>query len=103
VEVGTFIFFLTIWVTTEHRCRAYERGFSRYIGPGPESQEGTRESLKGHTAFVVDNMGYYWTQGSVTIIIRNDPNPVLLYLVYWYILGFGSLCVMIVTGHCATG
>jgi hypothetical protein len=27
-----------------------------------------------------DNLGEYWTQGSVTIITRNDPNPMLLYL-----------------------
>ena len=61
-----------------------------------ESQDGARESLKGHIAFVVDNMNYYWTQGSVTIIIRNDPNSMLLYLVHFGI-------VMIVTGHCDTG
>ena len=50
-----------------------------------------------------DNLGEYWTQGSVTIITRNDPNPMLLYLIYWYVLGFGSFCAMIVTGPCATG
>jgi hypothetical protein len=36
-------------------------GFIRYIEPGPESQEEARESPKGHIAFVVDNMDYYWT------------------------------------------
>ena len=34
------------------------------------------------------HMGYHWTQGSVTITTRNDPSPMLLYLVYWYMLGF---------------
>ena len=29
-------------------------GFSRYIGPGPETQEGARESLKGPKALAID-------------------------------------------------
>jgi len=29
-------------------------GFRRYIGPGPESQEGVLESLKGPIALVID-------------------------------------------------
>ena len=49
------------------------------------------------------NLGEHWTQGSVTIITRNDPNPMLLYLIYWYMVGFGSFCAMIVTSPCATG
>ena len=32
--------------------RAYERGFSRYIGPGPESQEEACESLS-HRRFIL--------------------------------------------------
>jgi hypothetical protein len=28
--------------------------FSRYIGPGPGEQEGSRESLKGHIALAID-------------------------------------------------
>ena len=29
-------------------------GFSGYIGPGPEIQEGARESLKGHIVLAID-------------------------------------------------
>ena len=34
--------------------RAYERGISRYIGPGPDSKEGPYESLKGHMVVTID-------------------------------------------------
>ena len=40
--------------TFDPLCRAYERGFSRYIGPGPESQEGICESLKGPIVLAID-------------------------------------------------
>jgi hypothetical protein len=34
--------------------RAYERGFSWYIGPGPGEQEGARESLKAPIALAIN-------------------------------------------------
>ena len=41
VEVGKCIFYLTIWVTTGHRCRAYKRGVQ------PIHRSGSREPRRG--------------------------------------------------------